>query len=120
MSIYDQLQPTADRLMSQFTQGAGILLGAGETTGPAWNPQPGEPTTHPFSFTKMAGRMLQQYRDGGYITETDIGIIASRMDVEPVLSDRVTLDGVEYQVVMADLATLVQGKPMVWRLGLRR
>lgn len=118
-SIYGRLQPKADRLMAKFTQGAGILVVAGEKTGPDWNPVAGEPTEHPFNYTKAKSSLMFKYREDSRIEESDLLIIASRMVVVPKLKDQVKLDGVVYQIVMVDPATLVQGKPMVYRLALR-
>ena len=118
-SIYQKLQPTADRLMKKYTQGNGVIIVPGEPTWTPWDPEPGEPKEHSFDYVKAKASMMYQYKNDSRVEETDLLIIASKMEVVPEIGQSVKLNEDEYQIVMVDPATLVDGSPMIYWMALR-
>ncbi len=116
--IYNRAQKTAERLLKQYSQGEGVLYAVTQG-GTPWEPTAGAEVMHRFDYAKAPAGMMQTYRDSGSIVQDDLLITAAGLREAPQLGQRVTLDGVSYQIIMADPATLKAGAPVVWRLGLR-
>lgn len=84
--------------------GSGPLIGTitrkGAVTGPDYAPTYGPDTEH--SFTVILGSFSARERDGSSILATDTKISASVGDVVPAVSDKIAVQGVDYNVYGVD------------------
>jgi len=90
-------QSTATRLITRHG-GAGALVRAGEVTGPEWAPVFGPELVLPVTILETGYQ--QDYHAGTLIQAGDkLGLMAVSASVTPGLSDRLEIDGREYQMV---------------------
>jgi len=113
MSIYDQLRPTASRLLKQFKQGSVQYRYTGPATGDEWNPQPGAAITIELDAT--VNGVSQQHVDGSLILATDEQVTTSVFAVEPDLSGEIIIDGKPRQIVRV-IPLPAAGQPVAWRI----
>lgn len=110
MVDYVRLEATAKRLIAANGKAVTIVR-PGADTGPEWDPQPGPDTEHAAIMVET-GYSLTYYsptnRSDTLIQAGDrIGLISTNLDITPVLSDKIKIDGDTYEFV--DLQPLNPG-----------
>ena len=79
---------------------SGTIKRKGAKTGPDYAPVYGPDTLH--SFTVILGSFSNRERADTAILATDTKITASVGDVVPAVSDKITVQGVDYQIYGVD------------------
>ena len=119
--IYDDMQSALAYEVENFSsQGALVYLEAGAATGPDWNPQPGADIAHDCNGWNITGDKRNKYIAGGFVQSSDVLLSVVPFGIEPTLDGRMSINGVEHQIVMVDPATINIGSPVVWRIGCRK
>lgn len=104
-AFYDRMQATATRLIGRYGYAA-QLKRAGAPTGPAYDPQPAQPTLH--SCTVVETEYSLTNRDATLVQKGDkLGLISTAIDSAPLLSDQLMLADGTYNFV--DLQPLSPG-----------
>ena len=91
---YGPLDRTARRLIEQFGKDA-VLITAGTASGPAWDPQPGEPTLTPITVVQEDVSLM--YRNETLIGDEDLVLYAAST-VEITQRDKLAVDGFRYEI----------------------
>ena len=119
--IYDDMQNALAYEVENFSsQGALIYIESGAATGPAWDPQPEVDIEHACNGWNITGGKRNKYIAGGYIQSSDVLLSVVPFDIDPTLDGRMSINGVEHQIVMVDPATINLSAPVVWRIGCRK
>ena len=101
------------RQIAEVAQGVIQYIEAGATTGDAWNPVEGTPTTHTLIAT--ASWIDKKFVNGTTILATDMQIMAAVFDVSPKMSGEITLNGKTLQLI--DIKQIpAAGTPVAWRI----
>ena len=114
--FYNRMQQTATRLLTKFNQGVIQFIRDGEPEEPAnpWEPPVGgEPIVVTLQAT--AKGVGQEYLSEGFITQSDIHVTAADFGYVPTTTDRVSIDGVERQILMVQQIPAA-GVPVSWVL----
>ena len=111
--FYDEMQATATELLTEFNQGViqyiPLTLPANE-----WeNPTAGTPIT----LEAVARGPSQQYLSD-LITTSDIQITASVFGQTPTQSGKITIDGVEKQIIKVQQKPAA-GTPVCWMIWVK-
>lgn len=118
-NFYERMGETATRLITKFSQGAATYIPKTDGVNP-WDAK-GDGTPISFYHTKAQGPDLNRYISGGLVVASDLVIIASLPDgVVPSVGEACTIEGVRYQIIMADPKTTIPASPICFALGLRK
>lgn len=96
MTFYDEMCGVADDLLGEFAQGT-VTLKRITTAAPdpstPWIPGGETVTTYPLKAAVK--RLHQRYEDGVLIVETGDMVTFATLEVTPVLTDKLVIDGLE-------------------------
>ena len=95
--FYREMQAVASEVLGEFRQGVIRYIEAGPSSGPAWNPTPGEDVISVLDAT--ANGVSAEYVDGKSVLATDLMVTAAVFDRVPTMSGRLEIDGKEVQIV---------------------
>lgn len=114
MSFYDEMRGVATELLGEFKQGVVELKRTVSTPGQnPWDPPTETPQTWPLAATVK--RLHQRYENGVLIVETGDMVTFVVHEVEPVLTDRIVIDGVER--VITNLTPVPgSGRAVMWKI----
>lgn len=103
--FYDEMAAMAVELLAEFGKPVTIVR-KGAPTGPPHNPMPGADVDHACDFVETGYDI--ENRDATLVAKGDkLGIISPAVDVAPLLTDRIRIDGKLYQI--ADVQPLNPG-----------
>lgn len=125
MAFYKQMRGISTDLLTRFNQGSLALVKITPGTGPAHNPGP--PVRQPPRVIKGAASAAysvrggsKSYRDGTMVLVGDIKVVVAPLTgVDPAPSDKITIDGKEYNIVQFDKIP-EPGVTVAWVFYVRR
>ena len=128
MSIYDNLQPTANALLAQFKQGTVTLnrvtFAASDVSTP-W--LPGAQTTETYSLSAVVQGVKKEHLADTLIQASDLIVTCAvealnasgvAVDIDPKMEDGVVINGRAHEIKKIQ-AVPPSGTPIVFRLFVR-
>lgn len=97
--FYTRMQGTASGMLTKYAQGVLLLRREAPGTGPAWDP--GAPTITDYPLSGVASG-LDQNEPATLIAISDTVLTVQVPAVEPQLSDKAVVDGLERQIAKID------------------
>lgn len=118
MSIYDELKPVADAILSEFKQGTvklvRLVAGAGAVD------DPGSATETETDLNAVAKGVTFKYVRDGFALSTDLIVTCAALDgVTVTKNDFIDIDGTRYKIV-EDISPPAAGTRVVWKFIVRK
>lgn len=114
--FYSQMQGIAKQLLTDYKQGTMTLDVYTAGSGPVYNPGP--PTYTPQPFNGVARGTNAQDLADSMVQVTDLVVTIPADTLTPKLTDRVTIDGLQYSVVKI-IRSPAAGTAVVWQVTVR-
>lgn len=96
-NFYERMQSTATRLLTKFQQGTILLRRSTVSSGSSpWNPSISSFTD--YTLRCVVEPVYTKYIDNTTVLSTDRMVLFDILEVEPVLTDRIVIDGKTFEI----------------------